>query len=183
MKKIILLLTAISAVSLFADGKDLIANGDFQKVSPDGYPEKWSIQKWQEPAAVNYSLAAGKDGESDRALSLESSASKGYIVAAQKLKLEPTKNYTFTFRCRSEKIQAEKEYDGGSVLIECDGKIVSNYNIPRKDEAGWVECKRSFNTNKLPAGATCRVLLIMRKGTGKVFFDNFSLKESVISGK
>ena len=93
MKKIILLLTAISSVSLFADSKDLIANGDFQKVSPNGYPENWSIQKWQEPAAVNYSLAAGKDGESDRALSLESSASKGYIVAAQKLKLEPAKKF------------------------------------------------------------------------------------------
>lgn len=183
MKKIIFLLSLVSAVSLFSAGEELVANGDFQKVRPNGHPEKWSIQKWHEPAAVNGASAAGKDGESDRALSLESSAVRGYIVAAQNLKLEPAKNYTYTFRCRSEKIQAEKAFDGGSVLIECDGKILSSYTVPRKDEAGWVECKRSFYTGKLQAGARCRVLLIMRNGTGKVFFDNFSLKDTTVSGK
>ena len=166
---------------LFASGEELIKNGNFLKVRSDGKPENWHIQVWRKPEAVKSSLEKGVGDDPAASLALESSDAGGCIVAIQRVDLKPDTTYVYSFYCRGENVKADKQHDGGSVIIENNDRQLTCY-VDASQEAPngtteWKFCKRSFKTGALPPGSKSRIMLLMRKGTGKVWFDKISLKE------
>lgn len=165
----------------FSAAAELIKNGSFMTVKPDGTPADWNIQIWRKPDAVKWSLEKSVGDEPAKSLALKSSDVNGCIVAIQKLDLKPNTTYIYSFYCRGENVKADKSYDGGSVVIENNDRPLTSYSDDSQKAPNgtteWKFCQRSFHTGALPPGSKSRIMLIMRKGTGKVWFDKISVKE------
>lgn len=171
----------------FASAEELIKNGSFLTVKSDGTPADWNIQIWNKPDAVKWSLEKSVGDEPAKSLALASSDGKSCIVAIQKLDLKPNTTYVYSFYCRGENVKADKLYDGGSVVIENNDRPLTSYSDDSQKAPNgtteWKFCKRSFKTGALPTGSKSRIMLIMRKGTGKVWFDKISVKELLAEPK
>ena len=181
MKKSLLLFFAICSLPFLDLSAELIKNGNFLALKPDGSPAEWSIQKWRKPDMVKWTLEKGVGDEPTKALAFESSDVGGYIIAAQYVNLKPNTTYEYSFYSRGKNVKADKRYNGGSVLIENNDRALSSFSDASQDAPNgtteWKFCKRTFKTGALPPGSKSRIMLIMRMGTGKVWFDKVSLKE------
>ena len=180
MKKFFTFFALLQLLILSAAGEtELIRNGNFKELKENGTPANWSVQMWRKPEAVKCTMDKGRT-EDAQSVVLESSDVDGYIVAAQSLELKANTTYVYTFYSRGENVKADKRYNGGSVLfIDDKGKVLSSYSDASQEAPNgtteWRARRRTFKTGT--DNLKLRVMLIMRGGTGKVWFSEFSLKE------
>lgn len=167
---ILLLLVMISGLSTVYGQENLLINGDFEKLTPDGNIEGWIPDFWQPGATITPTTVKVYNGK--YALLIKADTSNDARLM-QTVRVKPKTHYRFSGWIYGENIPEAKT---GANLCIMGGY---DYTEAPKGTSGWTRVELNFRTGSTQNEVTvaARLGMYTNDNTGTAYFDDLRLEE------